>query len=92
MPTDHEPVDVATLDDPEPDCTLVEELDELLVELPLVVADVLLEFAALVTITVPSAPAPTMPRPARIAVRRRAVRRPVSRMFMRCPFVGVTPP
>lgn len=97
-----EPLEVAELDDPVPDCTLVEP--EVAAELP--VLDVLLDWLVLlevlvdwlvvpvvawVAMTVPSAPALTMPSPARMAVRRRAVRRPVSRMFMGCPFVGGAP-
>lgn len=78
------------------DCTLVVlEVSLELLELELlplldplvVVPDALLEVVAPVTITVPSAPALTMPSPARMAVSRRAPLRPFSRMFMECPFV-----
>ena len=96
-----EPLEVAALDDPVPDCTLVEPevaagLVLLDVLLDWLVLDVLLDWlvvlvVAWVAMTVPSAPALTMPSPARMAVRRRAVRRPVSRMFMGCPFVVVAP-
>jgi len=87
-----EPLEVAALDDPVPDCTLVEpEVAAELVLLEVLVDWLVVPVVAWVAMTVPSAPALTMPSPARMAVTRRAVRRPVSRMFMGCPFVGVAP-
>lgn len=87
-----EPLEVAALDEPVPDCTLVEpEVAAKLVLLEVLVDWLVVPVVAWVAMTVPSAPALTMPSPARMAVRRRAVRRPVSRMFMGCPFVGVAP-
>jgi hypothetical protein len=80
-----EPVEVAELDELVLDCTLVEL--EVSVELLELESLLLLEVVAPVTITVPSAPALTMPRPARTAVSRRAPWRPASRVFMECPFV-----
>jgi hypothetical protein len=91
----YEPVDVALLEELEPDCTLVDpvvplvELVEVL-ELPvLVVAELLLAVAVpfVVAMTAPSVPALAMPTAASTAVRRRAPRRPVSRRFMGFPFV-----
>lgn len=88
-----EPVEVAELDEAVLDCTLVElvELDVLLellvLLLVLVVPDAPLDEVAPVAIVVPRAPALRMPSPARTAVSRRAPRRPLSRMFMGCPFV-----
>ena len=83
-----EPVEVAELDEAVLDCTLVEleVLLELLV-LVLVVSDAPLDEVALAAIVVPRAPALRMPSVVRTAVSRRARRRPVSRMFMVCPFV-----
>lgn len=67
-----------------PGATVVEVVEPDVVELEVEVDAELLEPLDVPSraSTAPSAPAPRMPRPARIAVRRRALRRPRSRMFM----------
>jgi hypothetical protein len=75
---------VAELEELELDCTLVEPDDVPEFELVVLLLDVVVD-APPVAITVPSAPAPTMPSAARRAVSLRAPRRPDSRMFMMSP-------